>query len=260
MTINKLKRKDGRLFNQLRPLHITPHVLPQAEGSAEITIGNTRVMCSASVEPNVPKWLHTPGMGWVTAEYGMLPRSTNRRIRRDRALSGGRTREISRFIGRSLRSSIDLKKLGERQIHIDCDVITADGGTRTAAVTGGFVALALATQHLVKEVEIRTLPLLRYVSALSMGIYQNNILLDLCHEEDQQAKTDMNLVCSSEGEWIEIQGTAEKQPFTQQQLDQMLKIAQPSFKNLFKKQEQIIQSFFPLKKLLKKPSTRKTKK
>ena len=239
-------RKDNRAFDQLRDIKIVPYVLPYAEGSAEITMGCTKVICSASVDMAVPKWIHTPGMGWVTAEYGMLPRSTQQRMKRSKTTSGGRAQEISRLIGRSLRASIDLKKLGERQIHLDCDVIQADGGTRVAAITGGFVALALAVQHLVKEVEIPKLPLTRYVSALSLGIYKGSVLLDLAYEEDQQAETDMNIVCSSKGELIEIQGTAEQKPFTRAELNQMLDIAEPAFQTLFKEQEKIVGSFFPL--------------
>ena len=239
-------RKDNRAFNQLRDIKIIPHILPYAEGSAEIIMGRTKVMCSASVDIAVPKWIRTPGMGWVTAEYGMLPRSTQQRMKRSKTASGGRTQEISRLIGRSLRASIDLEKLGERQVHLDCDVIQADGGTRVAAVTGGFVALALAVQHLVKEVEIPKLPLIRYVSALSLGICKGSVLLDLAYEEDQQAETDMNVVCSSTGELIEIQGTAERKPFTRVELNQMLDMAEPAFQALFKEQEKIIGSFFPL--------------
>ncbi len=239
-------RKDNRDFDQLRDVKIIPHVLPHAEGSAEITMGGTRVICSASVDMAVPKWIHKPGMGWVTAEYGMLPRSTQQRMRRSKTTTSGRVQEISRLIGRSLRASIDLKKLGERQIHLDCDVIQADGGTRVAAITGGFVALALAVQYLVKEVEIQQLPLTRYVSAISLGIYKGAILLDLACEEDQQAETDMNIVLSSKGELIEIQGTAERKPFTRVELNQMLDVAQPAVQILFKAQEKIIGDFFPL--------------
>ncbi len=243
------KRKDGRAYNQIRDVKITPHVLPSAEGSAEITIGRTRVICTASVDRAVPQWMRTPGSGWVTAEYGMLPRSTNSRMGRHQTYGSGRAKEISRLIGRSLRAGIDLKKLGERQIHIDCDVIQADGGTRVASVTGGFVALALATQHLVKEVEIESLPLTHYVSALSLGICENVILSDLCYTEDQKAQTDMNVVMSSQKELIEIQGTAEAKPFTRNQLNQILDTAWLGFKVLFKEQEKAIGQFFPLNKL-----------
>ena len=239
-------RKDNRNSNQLREVKITPHVLKHAEGSVEITMGNTRVICSASVDLSVPKWIRTPEMGWVTAEYGMLPRSTHSRMRRDKTAAGGRSQEISRLIGRSLRSAVNLKKLGERQIHIDCDVIEADGSTRIASITGGFVALALALESLKKEALIEHLPLIHYVSAVSVGIWNEEILLDLCYKEDQSAQTDMNLVFSSTGQLIEIQGTAEGSTFSREQLDKMLDLSWLGCQKLFKEQEKIIGSFFPL--------------
>ena len=239
-------RKDNRNSNQLRKVQITPHILKYAEGSAKIAIGHTQIICSASVDMSVPKWIHTPNTGWITAEYGMLPRSTHNRMRRDKTANSGRSQEISRLIGRSLRAAVDLKKLGERQILIDCDVIQADGGTRTAAITGGFVALALALESLKKELLIEHIPLTHYVSAISTGISNNEILLDLCYEEDQKVPTDMNLVFSSNEQLIEIQGTAEGKTFSRKQLNQMLDVAWSACQNLFKEQEKIIGSFFPL--------------
>ena len=239
-------RKDNRNSNQLRKIQITPHVLNHAEGSAEITMGNTRIICSASVDTSVPKWIRTPCTGWVTAEYGMLPRSTHSRMRREKTSTSGRSQEISRLIGRSLRTAIDLQKLGERQIHIDCDVIQADGGTRTAAITGGFVALALALESLKKEVLIEHNPLLHYVAAVSIGIVNEEVVLDLCYQEDQGAQTDMNVVFASNGQLIEIQGTAEGKTFSRQQLNQMLDIAWSACQQIFKEQEKVIGSFFPL--------------
>ena len=239
-------RKANRALDQLRDLRIVPHVLASAEGSVEITMGGTRLICAASVDLSLPKWIKKPGMGWVTAEYGMLPRSTHHRMQRNKTATSSRSQEISRLIGRSLRASMDLVKLGERQIHVDCDVIEADGGTRTAAITGGFVALALATQHLVKKMEIKHLPLTQYIAALSLGICQGAILLDLNYEEDQKASTDMNIVRSAKGELIEIQGTAERKAFTRSELNKMLDMSEPAFETLFKEQAKIINSFFSL--------------
>ena len=233
-------RTDNRDKNQLRKVSLTPHVLKHPEGSAKIQMGNTKLICTATVELSLPGWIRTPEMGWVTAEYGMLPRSTHNRIQRNRALNTGRTQEISRLIARSLRTAIDLKKLGERQIIVDCDVIQADGGTRTAAITGGFVALALALWHLKKECLIEHLPLKHYVSAVSLGLFNGDTWLDLCYEEDQKAQTDMNVVFASTGDLIEIQGTAEKQSFSRSHLNQMLDLAWPACQSLFKEQEKII--------------------
>ncbi len=237
-------RPDKRTANQLRNITITPNVLKYAEGSAEITMGNTRVICSASVDMSVPKWIRTPETGWVTAEYGMLPRSTNNRMKRNQISSGGRSQEISRLIGRSLRVAVNLKTLGERLIHIDCDVIQADGGTRTASITGGFVALALALKSLKDEVLIEHIPLTCYVSAISLGILKNEILLDMCFEEDQKAQADMNIIFASNGQMIEVQGTAENKTFTRKQLDCALDMAWSACQKLFKEQKKIIGSFF----------------
>lgn len=248
-----MKRSDLRLADQLRPIRITPHVLDYAEGSVLVEFGKTRVMCSASYEPKAPPWLSGTGAGWVTAEYGMLPRSTHTRMKRDKTQSGGRTQEISRLIGRALRSCVDLKGLGEKQIMIDCDVINADGGTRTAAVTGGFVALAFALKKLNDLSEIKTFPLKHYVSAVSVGLAETagnefSPLLDLNYEEDSDIGTDMNFVMTDKNDFIEIQGTAEEGTFSKQQLLQMMGLAEIGCQQLFKEQEKHIGSFFPLKR------------
>ena len=239
-------RTDGRNFSQLRPVKITPHVSDFAEGSALIEFGKTKVLCTASYEPMAPKWLQGTGTGWITAEYGMLPRSTQQRIKRDKALTGGRTQEISRLIGRSLRAAIDPKLLGERQITIDCDVLHADGGTRTASITGGFVALALALKKLKDVSEIKTLPLINYVSAISVGLQKGQAYLDLNYDEDSVIGTDMNFVMTNKFEFIEVQGTAEQAPFNKVQLMSMLEVAQKGCEELFRHQAEIVGSFYPL--------------
>ena len=222
--------------------------MPYAEGSVEISFGNTRVLCTASIEENVPKWISQAGKGWVTAEYNMLPRATFHRTRRERVASSGRTQEISRLIGRSLRACVDLAKLGERQIHIDCDVLQADGGTRVASITGGFVALALSVQHLLKLNKIQHNPLLYYVSAVSVGILNRQVIVDPTAKEDQSCSTDMNFAFSSFGNFIEIQGTAEGHAFSDQELGQMIEQARKSALILFQHQEKALNGFFPLKK------------
>ncbi|ODS51120.1 MAG: ribonuclease PH [Bdellovibrio sp. SCN 50-8] len=241
-------RIDKRDYNQLRPVKITPHILDYAEGSVMVEFGKTRVLCSASYEDSAPKWLQGSGTGWVTAEYGMLPRSTQSRIKRDKTQNSGRTQEISRLIGRSLRAAVDLRKLGERQITIDCDVIQADGGTRTAAITGGFVALAFALKKLVDVSELRELPLSNYVSAVSVGLQNGKSFLDLNYDEDSTIHTDMNFVMTQDGRFIEIQGTAEKNPFSRDEMNQMMDYATTGCRDLFLTQEELIKSFFPLPK------------
>lgn len=240
-------RTDGRTSSQLRPVKITPHVSDYAEGSALIEFGKTKVLCTASYEPMGPKWLQGTGTGWITAEYGMLPRSTQQRIKRDKAMSSGRTQEISRLIGRSLRAAVDPKLLGERQLTVDCDVLHADGGTRTAAITGGFVALALALKKLQDVSEIKNFPLINYVSAISVGLQKGQPLLDLNYDEDSVIGTDMNFVMTNKNEFIEVQGTAEHAPFNKAQLMDMLEVAQKGCHDLFRHQAEIIGSFFPLK-------------
>lgn len=237
-------RTDGRSPVDLRKILITPHVSEYAEGSAMVEFGKTKVLCTASYDGQCPKWLQGSGTGWVTAEYGMLPRSTHSRVKRDKVLNGGRTQEISRLIGRSLRAAIDPKLLGERQITVDCDVILADGGTRTAAITGGFVALALALKKLQDVSEIRHMPLTNYVSAVSVGLQKSQPLLDLNYDEDSSIGTDMNFVMTHKGEFIEVQGTAEHQPFSKIQLMSMLEVAEKGCSQLFEHQEKIIGSFF----------------
>lgn len=242
-------RSDGRKLNELRKIIITPHASEYAEGSVLVEFGKTKVLCTASLDENFPKWLQNTGKGWVTAEYGMLPRSTHSRIKRDKAMNSGRTQEISRLIGRSLRAAVDLKALGEHQIIVDCDVIQADGGTRTASVTGGFVALALAFKKLHTLSEIKSLPLKSYVSAISVGIKDHNPYLDLNYDEDSSIETDMNFVLTNKLEFVEIQGTAEGGTFSQKDLAKMVEVATAGCVQLFQEQEKIVGSFFPLLKV-----------
>ncbi len=239
-------RADGRLFDQLRQVKITPHVSEYAEGSCLVEFGRTRVLCTATYEPKAPSWLMGSGAGWVTAEYGMLPRSTHTRIRRDKSMTGGRTQEISRLIGRSLRAAVDLKLLGERQIIIDCDVLNADGGTRTASVTGGFVALALACKKLMAVSELKANPLVNYVSAISVGLHNDNILLDLNYDEDSAIGTDMNFVMTGNGQFVEVQGTAEHTPFSRQQLNAMMDVAEKGCQELFIHQSAVMGEIYRL--------------
>lgn len=239
-------RLDNRKLNELRKVSIVPEVIRHAEGSVQIDMGHTRVICTASVDTMVPKWLQGTGTGWISAEYGMLPRSTHSRINREKAMNSGRTQEISRLIGRSLRAAVDLKALGERQIQVDCDVIQADGGTRTASITGGFVALAYALNFLKNQGAFPAVPLKNYVSAISVGILNNNILLDLNYEEDSAAGTDMNFVLTSKDEFVEVQGTAEGATFSKAQMDEMTITAVGGCHELFKKQSELIGSFFKL--------------
>ena len=239
-------RTDGRKQNELRSIRITTDFLSYAEGSVLVEYGDTKIICSATVDPQLPKWLQGSGQGWVTAEYGMLPRSTQSRIRRDKALNSGRTQEISRLIGRSLRAAVDLKKLGERQIIVDCDVIQADGGTRTAAVTGGFVALALASKRLLDVQEITQMPIRHYVAAVSVGIKSGEPLLDLNYIEDSTIETDMNFVMTDKGHLVEIQGTAEGAPFAPSELNSMLEVATKGCRELFTIQSRSVGEFLPL--------------
>ena len=226
----------------MRPVSITPEYIPTAEGSALIAVGNTRVICTASVEETVPQFLRNSGRGWVTAEYGMLPRSTLTRSPREAARGrvGGRTHEIQRLIGRSLRAVTDMEKLGERSILIDCDVIQADGGTRTAAITGAFVALGLAAEKLVQAGTLKMSPLRDLVAAVSIGIVEGEILLDLCYEEDSRADVDMNLVMTGDGKFVEVQASAERQAFDDAQLQTMMKIARTGLKSLLSKQKEVL--------------------
>ncbi|NQZ02054.1 MAG: ribonuclease PH [Bdellovibrionales bacterium] len=241
-------RSYQRNDEQLRPVKIVPEVILHAEGSVEVQFGNTKLICTASVEPNVPKWMQGSGEGWVSAEYGMLPRSTHTRIRRDKAANSGRSQEISRLIGRSLRSAVDLKALGERSIQIDCDVIQADGGTRTAAITGGFVALALALEFLKSQGELKEIPLKSYVSAVSLGLFEDKVLVDLDYQEDFSCGADTNFVMNNDLDFVEVQGTAEGQTISRDNLDKMTELASSACKQLFQVQQEVIGAFYPLPK------------
>lgn len=227
------ERTDGRAPDELRPARITPGFLPYAEGSVLIEMGNTRVVCSASLEDRVPPFLRNQGQGWLTAEYAMLPRATNTRTQRETQRPSGRTQEIQRLIGRSLRAVVDTKLMGERQIMLDCDVIQADGGTRCASITGAYVALALACRKLVRNSVIKTSPLLSEVAAVSVGVVEGTPVLDLAYAEDSEAEVDMNIVCTGAGKFIEIQGTAEREPFTREQMNEMLGMAEKGINDLF---------------------------
>lgn len=228
------ERLDKRTHDQIRNTKITPNVSPYAEGSALIEVGGTKVICMASVEDRVPMFMRNKGLGWVTAEYAMLPRATNTRTQRETQRGpSGRTQEIQRLIGRSLRAVVDTKLLGERQIYLDCDVIQADGGTRCASITGAYVALALACRKLLKQGTIKTNPIISEVAAVSVGIIDGTTILDLAYAEDSNADVDMNIVCTGAGKFIEIQGTAEREPFTREQMDEMLILAEIGVNKLF---------------------------
>ena len=222
-----MNRPSGRRPEQLRPVKITRDYTCHAEGSVLVEFGDTKVICTASVESGVPRFLRGKGQGWVTAEYGMLPRSTNSRMGREaaRGKQGGRTQEIQRLIGRSLRAAVNLKKLGEHTINIDCDVIQADGGTRTASITGACVALVDAIRHLQRTKAISGDPLVSMIAAVSVGIYQDTAVLDLDYAEDSRAQTDMNVVMNDSGGFIEVQGTAEGAAFSQEELGEMMRLA-----------------------------------
>ena len=237
-----MTRPDGRKSNQLRELKFERDFTEMAAGSVLVSFGKTRVLCTASVDEDVPRWMKGKNKGWVTAEYGMLPRSTHTRSDREaaRGKQSGRTQEIQRLIGRSLRAMVDLKKLGENTITIDCDVIQADGGTRTAAITGAAVALVDAMNVLLSNKKIKQDPLKGLVAAISVGMYQDEVLLDLCYEEDSNCQTDLNVVMTQAGEFIEIQGTAEEKPFTRQQSNAMLELAEKGIAELIQKQQQAL--------------------
>lgn len=226
-------RLDGRSFDQLRNTKITTNISPYAEGSALIEVGGTKVICTASVEDRVPFFLRNKGVGWVTAEYAMLPRATSTRTQRETMRPSGRSQEIQRLIGRSLRAIVDTSLLGERQVTLDCDVIQADGGTRCASITGAYVALALACRKLLKQGSLKTSPILSEVAAVSVGIIEGNSILDLAYVEDSNADVDMNIVCTGAGKFIELQGTAEREPFSREQMDEMLALAEIGINKLF---------------------------
>jgi ribonuclease PH len=237
-----MTRSDNRTSSDLRPTRITPNYLLHAEGSVLIEVGRTRVICAASVEERVPPFLKGSGKGWVTGEYGMLPRATTTRTTREASTGkvGGRTQEIQRLIGRSLRAVTRLRDLGERTIWVDCDVIQADGGTRTASITGGFVALALAIRRLRETGAITKMPIEDHVAATSVGIIEGVPMLDLAYDEDSRAEVDMNVVKTGGGRFIEVQGTAEGQPFERRTLDALLDLADEGIRQLVALQKEIV--------------------
>lgn len=237
-------RSDSRSPDQLRPVKITPEFITTAEGSALIEVGNTRVICTASIEEAVPTFLRNSGKGWISSEYSMLPRSTLTRTPREvsKGRQSGRTHEIQRLIGRSLRAVTDLPKLGERTIWIDCDVIQADGGTRTTSITGAFVALGLAIEKLIEAGTLKSTPLKDFVAAVSVGIVEGEILLDLAYEEDSRADVDMNFVMTAGGKMVEVQATAEHQVFDDFQLQKMLALAQQGVQQLVARQQAVLKA------------------
>lgn len=239
-------RSDGRSAEQIRGLKITPDFISQAEGSVLIELGKTRVICTASVADGVPSFMKGSGKGWVTSEYGMLPRATEERTPREasRGKQTGRTQEIQRLIGRSLRAVMDEEALGERTVWMDCDVIEADGGTRTASITGAFVALALAMERLVAAGILKTSPLIDSVAATSVGIVDDRALLDLCYEEDARAEVDMNVVMTGTGDFVEIQATAEGRPFTGGEMQDLLALAAAGIRRLGEEQRTVLPARF----------------
>ena len=233
-------RIDGRKTDELRKIRITRNYIKSAEGSVLIQMGDTWVICAATVENSVPPFLRGKGTGWVTAEYAMLPRSSPQRIQRERSKVGGRTHEIQRLIGRSLRSVVDMAALGERSVLIDCDVVQADGGTRTASITGAYIALVDALRHLEKQGMIGTVPVNDHLAAVSVGIVDGRPMLDLCYTEDSSAEVDMNLVMTGSGKIVEVQGTAEGEPFSKAELAKMLALGEKGIKALVKKQKDVL--------------------
>lgn len=235
-------RSNNRQNNELRPIHFIRQYTKHAEGSVLVCFGDTKVLCTASIEAGVPRWLKGQGKGWLTAEYGMLPRATGTRTQREaaRGKQSGRTQEIQRLIGRSLRAMLDLSKLGENTIYIDCDVIQADGGTRTASISGAAVALIDALEHLQRRKKLTQDPLLGLVAAVSVGINQGRVLLDLDYAEDSTCDTDLNVVMTQAGGFIEIQGTAEEKPFTRAEADAMLNLAELGIGQVIEAQKQVL--------------------
>jgi len=233
-------RFDGRVWNEMRPVRMVPGFIEYAEGSVLIEVGETRVLCNATVEDSVPRWRSGSGAGWVTAEYALLPRSTHTRTRREVGRLGGRTLEIRRLIGRSLRAAVNLRKLGERTIIIDCDVLKADGGTRTASITGGYVALALAVQRLEEDEIVPPGVLTTQVAATSLGPVDGQLMLDLCYEEDSAATADFNVVMTGRGRLVEVQGTAEGVAFERRMLDAVLDLAEIGIDQLLVLQRQVL--------------------
>lgn len=236
-------RPSGRANDEMRPVSFIADFTKHAEGSVLVSFGDTRVICTATVEERTPRWMDKDQGGWVTAEYGMLPRSTNSRMGREaaRGKQGGRTMEIQRLIGRSLRAALDLKKLGEHTITLDCDVIQADGGTRTASVSGGFVALALAVDGLLKKGRLTENPIIHHVASVSTGIYAGTPILDLDYVEDSNAETDMNVVMNESGGFIEVQGTAEGAVFSSDEMNQMLALASRGIREIIAEQQKVLE-------------------
>ncbi len=237
-----MERFDGRQKQQIRPVTITRNYLKHAEGSVLIEMGDTKVICTASIEDRVPPFLKGSGQGWITSEYGMLPRSTESRKPRDASKGkvDGRTMEIQRLIGRALRSVVDLKKLGEQTIYIDCDVIQADGGTRTASITGAFVALVDAMSKLVQNGRLSIIPIKNFVAAISVGVKDGEVIVDLNYAEDSTCQVDMNIIMTEDGQLVEIQGTGEESPFTRAQLNEMLELGEGGIKELVKVQKEAL--------------------
>jgi ribonuclease PH len=237
-----VKRLDGRTYNELRPIKIIPGYQSFAEGSALIKLGKTHVLCSVSVEERVPSFLKGSGTGWITAEYAMLPRATVTRTQRDSAVGHvtGRNQEIQRLIGRSLRAAADMAALGERTLTVDCDVLQADGGTRTAAITGSYVALYKAMETLKNMGVISSIPIKSAVAATSVGIINNDMMLDLCYDEDSRAGVDFNVVMTSKGEFVEVQGTAEGKTFSKETLNDLLALAEKGIQQLFQAQQEVL--------------------
>ena len=233
-------RNDGRRPNELRPVTIIPNYLPHAEGSVLIDMGGTSVLCAVSVENRVPRFALGTGEGWITAEYGMLPRSTNTRTPRERSANSGRTAEIQRLVGRSLRSVAKLGLLGERTFVVDCDVIKADGGTRTASITGAYVALALALHKLMEDGSLKTFPMRSAVAAISCGLNDDIALLDLNYEEDYSASVDFNVVMTEDGEFVEVQGTGESHPFSRDAMNELFDLADGGIRQLFEMQRAVL--------------------
>lgn len=233
-----MARPDGRALDQLRKVKITTEVNKYAEGSCLIEMGDTKVLCTASVDNKVPMWMRGQGQGWVTAEYGMLPRSCDNRLQRDK--KNGRVYEIQRLIGRALRNVVDMDKMGENTVWIDCDVLQADGGTRTASITGGFIAMVKAFEAMKKKGWIKDIPVHDYLAAISVGIHRNNIILDLNYMEDSAAEVDMNVVMKGNGNIVEVQGTAEGKSFSRKTMDGMVDLAELGIKELFDHQSTIL--------------------
>jgi len=237
-----MSRADNRAVDQIRTVTFETGINMHAEGSVLIGMGNTRIICTASVEEKVPFFMRDKGRGWVTAEYSMLPRATSERTQREaaRGKQGGRTMEIQRLIGRSLRAVVNMEELGERTIWIDCDTIQADGGTRTASITGGFVALCLAVDGLMERGKLKKNPITDYLAAVSVGVVDSVPMLDLDYDEDYKAGTDMNVVMTGKGKYVELQGTAEEEPFGQEELDELIKLAARGVRLLVDKQKEVL--------------------